>query len=89
MLRVYVAVTAMSNLNFSEARIQLPSNLHFKEWEALVEFSADALTVDYLMFGFPAGYEGPIQSQSETVCGKAGVWTVSTNDNFFILSSDL
>ena len=56
MLRVYKAVTAMGSLNFSKARIQLPSNIHFKE------SPADALMVEYLKFGFPTGYEGPMST---------------------------
>ena len=46
--------------NFSGATIQLPSNLHFKEWEAPIESPADTLMVGCLQCGFPAGYEGPL-----------------------------
>ena len=58
--RVYKAVTAVGSLNFSGARIQLPSTLHIKEWEALIESSANVLTVDYLKYDFPAEYERPV-----------------------------
>ena len=60
MLRVYEVVTAMDGLNLSRTRLRLPSNLHFKEWKALIESSANALIVDYLKFVFPTGYEGPV-----------------------------
>ena len=47
-LRVYESVTAMGSTNVAVARIWLPSNLHFNEWEALTESSAETLMVDYL-----------------------------------------
>ena len=58
MLKVYEAVIAVDGLNFSRARIWLPSNLHFKKWEALMESSVNVLMVHYLKFGFPTGHEG-------------------------------
>ena len=64
MLRMYESVTAMGGPNFSGARIQLPSNLHFKEWEALIECSADILMVDYQKFRFLAGYDGSVVPQA-------------------------
>ena len=36
------------------------SNFAFKDWDKLVYTHDDALTVDFLWFGFPAGYEGPV-----------------------------
>ena len=48
----------MGDPNFFGARIWLPSNLYFKEWEALIQSPADALMVDCLKFG----YKGPVST---------------------------
>ena len=61
MLRVYEAVTAIGGLNVSRAIIQLPSNLHFKEWEALIESPAYVLMVDCLKFCFPVAMRNQCQ----------------------------
>ena len=42
------------------ARIQLPSKLIFDEWECIVDTSEDNANVEFLRFGFPAGYTGPV-----------------------------
>ena len=57
MLRVYEAVIAAGDSNFSRARILLPSNFYFKEWEVLKESPTNVLMVDCFKFGFPARYE--------------------------------
>ena len=59
-MRVYEAVTVGGRTYSCGIRVQLPSNLHFKEWEALVRMPDDVLTIDWLKFGFPVGYEGPM-----------------------------
>ena len=59
-LRVCQDVPDMGSPNFSGAIIQLPSNLHFKEWEGLIDSSTDVLMLDYLNFAFPTGYKGPV-----------------------------
>ena len=42
-------------------------NIHpffFKEWDKLVYTHNDAQMVDFLQFGFPVGYEGPMPTPS-------------------------
>ena len=53
-------VTELSLPNYIVARIQLPSNLCFPEWEALAHTPEDSILISFLKHGFPVGYEGPV-----------------------------
>ena len=62
MLHICEMVTATDLPNYIGACTQLPSNLCFKAWQALVCNADDTITVDCLKFGFPVGYEGRIRT---------------------------
>ena len=40
--------------------IPLPSNMHLKDWEELIQSAEDARVVDFLYFGFQMEYEVPV-----------------------------
>ena len=42
------------------AHITMPSNLHFKAWDELIQMPVNARVVAFLCLGFPVGYEGPV-----------------------------
>ena len=60
MLGIYIQVVAFSKPNFLDAMVPLPANLHFHKWEHIAHTDTDGETIQFLGFGFPAGYEGPI-----------------------------
>ena len=60
MLQIYNEVVAHGRPNFEGAKFILPSNLIFPEWDTIAHIDEDARTVDYLRYGFPAGYDGPV-----------------------------
>ena len=60
-----VSCQQSSYLPIQTARIQLPSNLCFKEWEMIVITSEDNLIVHFLKFDLPADYTGPVSILSE------------------------
>ena len=45
---------------FRGAHFFVPTNFNLWEWAAICTTEDDALTLDYLTFGFPGGYEGPV-----------------------------
>ena len=45
--------------NFRGTHIPVPTNLNLESWATLCVTEADHLILQYLCFGFPAGYEGP------------------------------
>ena len=60
MTDIYNKVTKLSLPNYIGARVQLPSNLHFPEWEALAHTPEDSNLISFLKHGFTVGYEGPV-----------------------------
>ena len=56
MVDIYRAVTAHGQPNFRGAHIILPSNSDFHHWSSI----AYEQVLQFLKFGFPAGFEGPI-----------------------------
>ena len=45
---------------FCGTRITLPLNLVFAEWDLITHLEEDGQMVQFLQFGFPADYEGPV-----------------------------
>ena len=64
MLDIYRGVTASSYPNFMGARLPLPYNFIFHEWEAIVHSQVDHEVLHYLKYGFPVGFEGPFPTLS-------------------------
>ena len=57
-------VTASVLPNFRGARLPLLSNFIFDEWEAIAYSQVDHEVIQYLRYGFPMGFEGPIPTPS-------------------------
>ena len=53
-------VTEVGLPNYHGARLQLPSNMNFPEWEALAHTAEDKTLINFLKYGFPVGYEGSV-----------------------------
>ena len=66
MTRVYESVSVAGRPNYQGARLQLPFNLQFEEWEALVSTEEDGQLIELLRYGFPMGYEGPVPTPAES-----------------------
>ena len=64
MLGIYRVVTASGSPNFRGARLSLPSNFIFNGWEAIAHSQADCKVIQYLRYGYPMGFEGPIPTPS-------------------------
>ena len=64
MLDIHRVVTASGLPNSRAVRIHLPSNFIFKEWEAITHSQADREVIQYLRYGCPTGFEGPIHTPS-------------------------
>ena len=62
MLCMFACVTGYTEPYFRCARFPVPTNLNLGEWAAICATEEDALTLEYLTFGFPAGYEGPVSN---------------------------
>ena len=60
MLGMFAGVTGYVEPNFRGTRLPVPTNLNLGEWAAICTTEEDALTLQYLTFGFPVGYEGPV-----------------------------
>jgi len=60
MLSIYEAVKAHGVPNYRGARIKLPTNLCLGEWEKEIKDMPDGELLDYLIYGFPVSYRGPI-----------------------------
>ena len=60
LLGVHVGVTCYAKSSCRGAHISVPSNLNLVNWAALCVTIEDTLVLQYLQFGFPAGYEGPV-----------------------------
>ena len=65
MTTVYDEVTAAGLPNYLEACPQLPSNLHFREWEALALTEDDTRLIDFLKYNFPMGYDVPVPTLAD------------------------
>ena len=52
-------------MNYLEAWLQLPSNLHFSEWEALACMDKDTKPINFLKYGFFVGYEGLVPTPAD------------------------
>ena len=64
MLGVFAGITCYAELNFQRTHLPVRTNLNLSEWAAICTTEEDALTFDYLTFGFPAGYEGPVATST-------------------------
>ena len=60
LLTVYVVVTSYHQANLLGARIPVPTNLNLQQLEKICVTPEDHLTLQYLQFGFPVGYDGPV-----------------------------
>ena len=66
MFGMYQEVVVRVAPNYMADRIQLPSNLVFEEWEHIVDIPEDSRIVDFLRYGFPTGYVGPVPTPLST-----------------------
>ena len=64
MLDLYREVTACGQPNFRVACIPLPSNFDFHQWSLIAHTQTDVQVLQFIMYGFPAGFEGPIPTPS-------------------------
>ena len=64
LLGIYEQVVARGASNIMTALLQLPSNLVFDEWEQLLDTPEDNTIMDFLKYGFPVGYMGPVPTPS-------------------------
>ena len=65
MTDIYNKVTEVGLPNYQGAQLQLPSNMHFPEWEALAHTPEDSTLISFLKYGFPVGYEGPVPTTTD------------------------
>ena len=66
-------VTACGQPNFRDARLPLPANFDFIEWSAIAHTQADQEVLQYLRYGFPAGFEGPTPTHLSAIILKLSV----------------
>ena len=62
MFGIYEQVVARGLPNFLGACIPLPTNPDIPQWNMVTVTPEDKLTVIFLQFGFPTGYQGPVPS---------------------------
>ncbi len=60
MHRVFEQVIATGVPNYKGAKIMLPTNLNISKWENAVSDYHDKEVLEYLKYGFPVGYRGPV-----------------------------
>ena len=60
LLDVHAVVTSYDQPNFLGTRLPVPTNLNLQQWQQICVTPDDHLTLQFLQFGFPAGYEGPV-----------------------------
>ena len=53
MARVYESVSVAGQPNYQGERLQVPSNLPLKEWEALARNEEKGQLIEFLRYGFP------------------------------------
>ena len=71
MLCIYDLVKAIGKPNFMCARVQLPSNLNFAALDKHTSDYHDRQVVDFLRYGFPISYKGPIPTPTYNNHGSA------------------
>ena len=49
-----------------EPMLLIPTNINLDEWASLCTMKEDGITLSYLTYGFPVGYEGPVTTPSFT-----------------------
>ena len=64
LMGIHEVVSTSDRPNFLGARILVPSNFNLHSWENICVTPDDRLILQYLQFGFPAGYEGPVPTPS-------------------------
>ena len=64
MFGIYKQVVMAGAPNFIEARVLVPSNLILDKWRELAKTSDNHQVVDFLTYGFPAGFEGEVPKPS-------------------------
>ena len=57
LLGVYAGISSHGSPNFCGSRIPVPTNLDLREWASICHTEEDAVTLSYLTFVFPVGYE--------------------------------
>ena len=66
MLSIQAKVAMDGRYNFVGCRIPLPTNLNIAAWRAMAVGYEDQQVIDFLEFGFPASYSGPIPDSTYT-----------------------
>jgi hypothetical protein len=61
---IYSQVISFNCPNFLGARIPLPTNFNLPVWKAATADYHDSQVVDFLTFGWPVSYQGPIPTQN-------------------------
>ena len=64
MFDIYSRVAGLGLPNFIGVRIPVPSNLNLKAWSQLAVIQQQCQVMEFLTFGFPAGFEGPLPTPS-------------------------
>ena len=64
MLTTYDRVASTEAPNFQGAQVPVPTNLNIDQWRAIAKKPSQHRIVDFLLYGFPEGYEGPIPTPS-------------------------
>ena len=65
MTDIYNKVTEVGLPNYHGAQLQLPSNMCVPEWEALPHMAEDTTLINFLKYGFPVVYEGPVPTPAD------------------------
>ena len=66
LIPIYEAVKRTGLQNAMSARVHIPSNLNIKAWEYYLGLLGDRQQVmDFVKFGFPTGYVGPISDTQD------------------------
>ena len=60
MLEIYTLVTKHKLPNYRGARIPLPTNLNINRWRQATEDHHDKQVADFLAYGWPVSYRGPV-----------------------------
>ena len=79
--KIYIAVRDTGIPNALGARIVLPTKLNIPAWEEVLKGYDDTL-LDYIKFGFPMGYIGPVSDSSDTPNHPSATQYVSQVDSF-------
>ena len=60
MFDIYSRVVELGLPNFIGDRIPVPSNLNIKAWSQLAVTPQQCQVMEFLTFGYPVGFEGPL-----------------------------